>query len=236
MGTEAQKAHRAAYNDRVQSLIDAATKGQWNDDASLKSYLKSIGANDSGALFNQFGSEGGYATFGPSWNPLWKNDFNTNEEIPNMGEGETWYDPSVASNWSKTDPLKTARMNNFYQWRDQNKSSLIDPKGGNAFATWYNMRGKSNRPNSPDMSWWNEGNKGIPTADTTGTTGTTPDTTGPDTQGSNNIKTQSVDPAITGNTGLPVPDPAKGTSVTGTNKSATTSTRRTPAWYSTWRY
>lgn len=233
MGTEAQRAHRKNYIDKRQSIIDAVIRGDWADDSSLKDYLESIGAPRDKALFNQFGSEGGFAHYGPSWDPGWKNDFNTDEEIPHMGEGETWYDPSVASNWRKTDPLKAKRMAGFFDWRDKNIGNIGGKYGNNMYAAWHQMRANSDRPNAPDMSWFTEGSqKGTPTI--------TPPATSPTlspTLTTNNASripgkpqpAKPVDPALTG--ALPTTP-----SIAGNRRTAATSARRTPAWYSSWKF
>lgn len=160
MGTAEQKERRRAYADKLEKALGAGSRGEWKNDAELRSYLNSIGGGN--PLYNQLYSGGGFSTYGPSWNPGMTSDFENNEEIMNMGLGETWYDPSMPGNWQKTDPLKAARMSGFFNWRDQNMDMINRDFGGNALAAWLTLRGRSDRPNSPDMSWWNEGNKGAP--------------------------------------------------------------------------
>lgn len=50
-------------------------------------------------------------------------------------------------------------MNGYFDWRDKNVGD-----GQNGLALWLQGRAKSNRPNSPDMSWFNEGNGAAVTA------------------------------------------------------------------------
>lgn len=159
MGTLEQKAHREKYLRDFGGAWDAAGV-KWMNDQQLKDYLSSMGLNPEGPIFKQLYSGGGYSTYGPSWNPGLNQDFVTGEEIPWMGEGETWYDPSDPAHWSKTNPLKLAREKGYYDWRDKVQSQIdADPRfGGNTIAAWKYFRSKSDRPNAPDMAWYNEGN------------------------------------------------------------------------------
>lgn len=160
MGTEAQKQHRANYAAKLDNVWKAGAAGKWTTDQQLRAYMDSQGIKGN-PIYNQLYSKGGYATYGPSWDPTRTFDFEHNQNIMNMGPGETWYDPSVASNWQNTDPQQSGRMSGFFNWRDQNmdRGLNIDANyGGNALAAWLQGRAKSNRPNSPDMSWFNEGN------------------------------------------------------------------------------
>lgn len=158
MGTAEQRAHRQAYAQNLDRLWQAAIHGQWTTDSQLQQYLRGMGQNENGALYKQLYSKGGYATYGPSWDPTRNFDFQHNQNIPWQGPGEEWYNPSVASNWQNTDPLQAARMNGFFNWRDQNGTMIDQKYGGNALAAWLQMRAASSHPNSPDMSWFNGGN------------------------------------------------------------------------------
>lgn len=154
MGTPEQKAHREAYLAKRDAAFKAAASGQWSDDASLEKYL-----GRKSPLYNQLYSQGGFSRYGPSWDPAWQSDFEHNQEIP-YGDPETqpWYDPSKPENWRNTDPTKAARMAGFFHWGDEQGDMINQRFGGNALAAYLRLRSQSNRPNSPDMSWWNEGN------------------------------------------------------------------------------
>jgi len=154
MGTPEQKARRQKYLADAQSIVDAMSGGQIKSDQDLQNFLASQGQNPTGPLYKQYYSQGGYSTYGPSWDPGWNFDFEHNQKIPYMGPGETWYDPSVASNWQNTDPLQVARINGYYNWRNSPEGIAAgNAYGGNNIAAWYNMRANSSMPGSPDMSW-----------------------------------------------------------------------------------
>lgn len=155
MGTPEQKARRAAYISKLEKALRAMKMGRIRGDEDLRSFLDSIGGGN--PLYNQLYSGGGFSLYGPSWNPGMISDFEHNQEIMRQGPGEEWYDPSKPENWKDTDPLKAARMSGFFKWRDENMDMINRDFGGNALAAWYTLRNKSNKPNSPDMSWWNEG-------------------------------------------------------------------------------
>lgn len=163
MGTAEQKAHRAQYQNNEQKLIDAMSSGAIKSDADLKNWLSSNGMNPDGPMFKRYYSGGGFATYGPSWNPGYMSDFEHNQEIP-YGDPATqpWYDPSKEENWSPTDPLKANRMSGFFKWAMDTPEgqAAIAKYGGNAIAAWYGLRAKSNRTQSPGMEWWNEGDRG----------------------------------------------------------------------------
>lgn len=236
MGTPEQKARRAAYADKSQKVWDAALGGKWTDDNSLREYLKSIGAAPDKALFNQFGEQGGYSRYGPSWDPGWKNDFVTNERIPHQGPGETWYDPSVASNWQKTPQLQADRMKGFFDWNDKRGAQ------GNGLIAWMQGRANSSRPNAPDMAWFNEGTQNVTSPTTTATSTPAAPTVFSSTTpvpSEKPVTTAPTNPAITGTPygtassiyGRPS-QPSMVSSSVGKPKPT-----RSPAWYSSpWKF
>lgn len=160
MGTPEQRARRQRYAANVERLIGAMSQGGIRSDADLRSWLQANGMNPDGPIFKQYYSGGGYSTYGPSWDPVWNFDFEHGQKIPYQGPGESWYDPSVASNWQNTDPTQAARMSGFFKfWKDTPEGqALANQYGGNSIAAWYALRNRSNRPNAPDESWHTEGN------------------------------------------------------------------------------
>src|SRR5207245_633281 len=179
MGTPEQKANRQAAAARQELIDQAKARGQIRNDTDLANFIASIGGNPSGPQYKQNYSGGGFSVYGPSWDPGRNFDFEHNQNIPWQGPGEEWYDPSKAENWQNTDPVQAARMSGFFKWRDENMDMINKDWGGNASAAWYALRAKSDKPNAPDMAWWNEGNKGVvPTAPSAApSTTTTPTST-----------------------------------------------------------
>lgn len=232
MGTQEQKARRQDYAAKLDKAWNANASGQWTTDEQLRQYLNSIGSSGN-ALYNQLFSGGGYATYGPSWDPIWNNDFQTGEQIPWQGPGETWYDPSIESNWQKTPELKTKRMGGFFDWRNQNADMIDRSYGGNALSAWNQLRAKSNMPNSPDMSWWNEGNRGASTP--TPLTSTTPTTSL--TSPTKPIVTSTTKPSNPAVYGTPYGIAGKPTPITtNTGLRSAMPRKPVPAWYSSWKF
>lgn len=150
MGTPEEKAHRARAGANRARILAAVSGGKWTTDSQLSDYLSSIGLKPDGPMFKQYFSGGGFATYGPSWNPGVNNDFVTGMEIPWQGKNPQdfpWYDPTIPGNWKQTDPTAAANMKSFYDWRDQNLAGGINIDanfGGNAFAAW--MQGHGGAP------------------------------------------------------------------------------------------
>lgn len=220
MGTPEQKANRQAAAARQELIDQAKARGQIRSDTDLANFIQSIGGNPYGPQYKQNYSGGGYSLYGPSWDPGWNFDFENKQKIPWMGPGETWYDPSKPENWQKTPDLQDQRQRGFFEWRDKNMDMIDRDWGGNASAAWYALRARSNRPNSPDMSWWNEGNKGaVPmTAPSTPAAAPAPNIGKPITQ-STPQPTQPLNQSIYSGQTSPIYQP-----------------RKPVQWNTTWRY
>jgi len=241
MGTEAQKQVRQAAAARQELIDQAKSRGQIRSNTDLANFIASLGGNPSGPQYKQNYSGGGYSLYGPSWDPGWNFDFEHNQKIPWQGPGEDWYDPSKAENWQNTDPLQAGRMSGFFKWRDQNMDMIDKDWGGNASAAWYALRAKSDRPNSPDMAWWNEGNKGV------GTVAPTSTTTSTAISSQRQPITKPAEPAYTGvsqgaspygilnpnaNAGLPVTTNFRNP----TRKPGVSTARPSVPWNTTWKF
>jgi len=240
MGTPEQKANRQAAAARQELIDQAKARGQIRNDTDLANFIASIGGNPSGPQYRQNYSGGGYSLYGPSWDPGWNFDFEHGQKIPWMGPGETWYDPSKAENWQDTDPLQKARMGGFFKWRDENMDMIDRDWGGNASAAWYALRAKSNMPNSPDMAWWNEGNRGVaPTTTAKPVTSTAPAPVTP-AKPVAPVPQKPIDPALTGaTTGVSTGVSPYGIFNTNVGTPPVTASRRRTAsvpWETTWKY
>lgn len=114
MGTAEQKARRENWNKKSMDITWGLSRGQ-----NLRDILISMGVDpDNSPLANQFKPGGFYDTYGPSANIGMMNDWNAGEQIPYMGPGEEWYNPSVASNWQKIPELELNNSKGYYKWRD----------------------------------------------------------------------------------------------------------------------